>query len=425
LVRIFAILLNKTSMSVRATLLLVIVLANAGVIRSQLVNQETRAQQIQLNTITTAVPFLMIAPDSRSGALGDAGVALSPDANLNHWNAAKLAFVEEDLELSLSYSPWLRQLVNDMSLAYLSGYKKLNKTQGIGGSLRFFTLGSITFTDEGGQVIRDFRPSEFALDMTFGQKFSDNFSGGIAARYINSNLTGGTNVQGADSRAAQSVAVDISLFYTKPRIKIGDKSARFNWGMNVSNIGAKMRYTNTDQRDFIPTNLRTGVALTLDLDEYNQLTFTTDFNKLLVPTPPIYTDGDRTEILSGRDPNVGVATGIIQSFYDAPGELDPQTNEPIPGSILREELREINISGGFEYLYAEQVAVRAGYFYEHLTKGNRQFITLGAGLRYRAATIDMSYLISTTQQNPLANTLRFTLRLAMGKTKNGGEEVAE
>ncbi|MFN9800762.1 MAG: type IX secretion system outer membrane channel protein PorV, partial [Bacteroidota bacterium] len=248
---------------------------------------------------------------------------------------------------------------------------------------------------------------------------------GIAARYINSNLTGGTNVQGADSRAAQSVAVDISLFYTKPRIKIGDKSARFNWGMNVSNIGAKMRYTNTDQRDFIPTNLRTGVALTLDLDDYNQLTFTTDFNKLLVPTPPIYTDGDRTEILSGRDPNVGVATGIIQSFYDSPGELDPQTNEPIPGSILREELREINISGGFEYLYAEQVAVRAGYFYEHLTKGNRQFITLGAGLRYRAATIDMSYLISTTQQNPLANTLRFTLRLAMGKTKNGGEEVAE
>jgi hypothetical protein len=367
----------------------------------------------------------MIAPDSRSGALGDAGVALSPDANLTHWNPAKLAFVEEDLELSLSYSPWLRQLVTDMSLAYLSGYKKLSKTQGVGGSLRFFTLGSITFTDEGGQVIRDFRPNEFSLDVSFGQKFSEKFSGGIAARYVNSNLTGGTNVQGADSRPGRSVAVDVSMFYTNPKLKIGGKKTTFNWGLNISNIGAKMRYTNTDQRDFIPTNLKTGVALTLDLDEYNQLTFTTDLNKLLVPTPPVYADGDRTEILSGMDPNVGVASGILQSFYDAPGELDPQTNEPIAGSVFREELREINISGGFEYLYDKQFAVRTGYFYEHLTKGNRQFITLGAGLRYQVVTIDMSYLISTTQQNPLANTLRFTLRLAMGKTKRPAEEVAE
>ena len=425
MIRIFAVPLKNMLMLRRALALVALCLVTGSTLRAQLVNQQTRAQQIQLNTITTAVPFLMIAPDSRSGALGDAGVALSPDANLTHWNAAKLAFVEEDLELSLSYSPWLRQLVNDMSLAYLSGYKKLSKTQGVGGSLRFFTLGSITFTDEGGQVIRDFRPNEFSLDMSFGQKFSEKFSGGIAARFVNSNLTGGTNVQGADSRPGRSVAVDVSMFYTNPKLKIGDKKTTLNWGLNISNIGAKMRYTNTDQRDFIPTNLKTGVALTLDLDEYNQLTFTTDFNKLLVPTPPVYADGDRTEILSGMDPNVGVASGILQSFYDAPGELDPQTNEPIAGSVFREELREINISGGFEYLYDKQFAVRTGYFYEHLTKGNRQFITLGAGLRYQVVTIDMSYLISTTQQNPLANTLRFTLRLAMGKTKRPAEEAAE
>jgi len=407
-------LLKNPSMLLRISAAALLALISADAAIAQLVNQQTRAQQIQLNTITTAVPFLMIAPDSRSGALGDAGVAISPDANSTHWNPAKLAFVEEEMEFSLSYSPWLRQLVNDMSLAYLSGYKKLNKTQGMGGSLRFFTLGSITFTDEGGQVIRDFRPNEFALDMSFGQKFSDNFSGGIAGRYVHSNLTGGTNVQGADSKAGQSVAVDVALFYTNPKLRLADKPARLNWGLNVSNIGAKMRYTNTDQRDFIPTNLKTGVALSMDLDDFNQITFALDLNKLLVPTPPIYVDGSRTEILSGRNPNVGVASGIIQSFYDAPGELDNQTQTIISGSVFREEMREINISGGFEYLYDKQFAVRTGYFYEHLTKGNRQFITLGAGLRYQVVTIDMSYLVSTTQQNPLANTLRFTLRMAMG-----------
>jgi hypothetical protein len=173
----------------------------------------------QLNTITTAVPFLQITPDSRSGAMGDAGVALSPDANATFWNAAKLAFVEEDVELSLSYSPWLRALVNDMSLAYLSGYKKLSKNQAIGGSLRYFTLGNITFTDEVGTQIRDFKPNEFSLDMSFGQKFSEQFSGGIAIRYIYSNLTGGQNVLGADSKPGMGVAADVSAFYSNKRLK--------------------------------------------------------------------------------------------------------------------------------------------------------------------------------------------------------------
>jgi hypothetical protein len=183
-----------------------------------------------------------------------------------------------------------------------------------------------------------------------------------------------------------------------------------------------MRYTNTDRRDFIPTNLKLGAALTLELDDYNDLTITTDFNKLLVPTPPIYNaEGD--SILSGRDPDVGTATGIVQSFYDAPGQFDPETNSIVSGSILGEELREVNISAGLEYWYDKQFAFRSGYFFEHLTKGNRQFITIGAALRYQVMTIDISYLISTTQNNPLANTLRFSLRFGLGGKASGGENA--
>jgi Type IX secretion system protein PorV len=374
----------------------------------------------QLNTITTAVPFLQITPDSRSGAMGDAGVALSPDANSTFWNAAKMAFATEDMELSMSYSPWLRALVNDMSLAYLSGYSRLSKNQTVGGSLRYFTLGNITFTDEVGTVIRDFKPNEFALDGSFGQKFSDKLAGGIAIRYIYSNLTGGQNVLGADSKPGMAVAADISMFYTNDKMKIGGKDARLNIGGNISNIGNKMRYTNSDKRDFIPTNLKLGTAYTVSLDKFNDITVTLDLNKLLVPTPPRYTaDGD--SLLAGKDPNVGTATAMVQSFYDAPGDVDNEGNI-ISGSVVKEELREINIGGGFEYWYDQQFAFRTGYFYENYTKGNRQFITLGAGVKYQVITIDMSYLISTTQQNPLANTLRFTLRFALGANSGNSDE---
>lgn len=373
----------------------------------------------QLNTITTAVPFLQITPDSRSGALGDAGVAISPDVNATFWNPAKLAFVEEDMAVSLSYSPWLRQLVNDMSLAYLSGYKRLSKNQTVGGSLRYFTLGNITFTDEVGTVIRDFKPNEFAIDASFGQKFSNNLSGGIALRFVNSNLTGGTNVLGADSKPGRALAADISMFYTSNKMDLGGKDAKLNIGVNISNIGNKMRYTNSDKRDFIPTNLKLGTAFIVDMDDYNQLAFTVDFNKLLVPTPPRYSiDGDT--IIAGMDPNVGTATGMIQSFYDAPGDVDNEGNI-MSGTVLKEELREINIGGGFEYWYDQQFAFRTGYFYENYTKGNRQFITLGAGLKYQVLMIDISYLISTTQQNPLANTLRFTLKFSLGKGNKSTE----
>lgn len=389
---------------------------NTGCI-NQLTGQDCEAGV--LNTITTAVPFLMISVDSRAGGMGDAGVATSPDANSIHWNPSKLAFAENDGEFMMSYSPWLRNLVPDMSLAYLAGFKRLgNKRSAIGGSLRYFNLGSITFTDVNGSTIRDFKPAEFAVDLAFAQQFGDNFSGGVAIRYVNSNLTGGISVQGANSKAGQSVAADVSFYYHKPDIAIGgDKKATFAFGMNVSNVGAKMSYTETSNKDFIPINLRIGPSFKLEMDEYNSITFNMDVNKLLVPTPPVYGTKidpvtNKLEVISGRDPDVGVATGIFGSFSDAPGVVtlnDDSTYTVLAGSKLKEELREINLAGGFEYWYANQFAFRTGYFWEHYTKGNRKYFTLGAGVRYSKFSLDMSYLIANTQRSPLANTLRFTL----------------
>ena len=381
----------------------------------------------RLNTITTAVPFLMIGPDSRSGGMGDAGVALPADANAMHWNASKLAFAENEGEFRISVSPWLRQLVPDMSLAYLAGYKKLNnKRSALGGSLRYFNMGSITFTDINGGIIRDFKPAEFAVDVAFAQQFSDRFSGGITLRYINSNLTGGLNVNGANTKAGQAVAADLSFFFRNDEMQIAKKDAVFAFGINVSNIGNKMSYSETSRTDFLPINLRFGPALTLDIDPYNSITFNADINKLLVPTPPIYkteTDVDgKTQyvkdedgnyvIFSGKDPNRGVAAGIFSSFSDAPGNVwvDSEGVQHLEqGSVLKEELREIYYGGGLEYWYAKQFAFRTGYFWEAATKGDRKYFTMGLGVKYSIFSLDFSYLIANTTRSPLANTLRFTL----------------
>ena len=362
---------------------------------------------LQLNTITTAVPFLLIAPDSRAGALGDAGVATSPDANSIHWNPAKMAFIEKDMGLSISYSPWLRKLVPDISLSYVSFYKKLGKDHTIGASLRYFSLGDIKFTDDVGNALGDFRPNEFAVDVAYARKLGERLSGGIAARYIYSNLTGGIDVSGSGTRAGTSFAVDVSAFYTNPDAELFGQEVIFNVGLNLSNIGAKISYTDDANKDFIPINMKLGQSLAFVLDDYNSIAIVTDINKLLVPTPPIYkTDKNGNPELdpitneqvieSGKDPNVGVMSGIMQSFYDAPGGMS-------------EELREYNISAGTEYWYNKQFAIRAGYFHEHVTKGNRKYITFGAGLKMSVFSLDFSYLIATTQNNPLANTMRFSL----------------
>jgi hypothetical protein len=386
----------------------------------------------QPNVITTAVPFLTISPDSRSGAMGDAGAGISPDANAQHWNASKLAFAENEFEISLSYSPWLRNLVNDMNLAYLSGYYKLNKKSAVGFSLRYFSMGSITFTNDVGQTIRDFKPNEFAIDASYSLQFSNRMSGGITARYINSNLTGGLNVGGADSKPGQAFAVDVSTFYNNNEIEIGDYEGIFGLGLVISNIGNKMAYTNTKDRDFIPINLRLGPSFGLKFDKTNRLTAAVDFNKLMVPSQPVYGNVSQgePEFLAGQNPNVGVATGMFQSFSDAPGDPErDETNTPIlnpdgtyqvkSGSVTREEFREITIGGGLEYSYASQFFVRAGYFHEHATKGNRKFVTLGFGVAYSVFAIDFSYILAVNRQNPLANTLRFGLRLNFADLKSG------
>lgn len=364
----------------------------------------------QLNTITTAVPFLMISPDARAGGMGDAGVATEPDAHAIHWNPAKMAFYNGKGIGSVSYTPWLRQLVNDIYLAYATGYYKPSPDQAIGGSIRYFSLGQIDFTDVNGGSLGSFNPSEFALDVAYSRKLSEDFSGGIALRYIHSNLTGGIPVPGGiSSKAGNSVAADIAVYYQKD-VEVGKKPAVFSWGVAITNIGSKISYTETGDKDFIPINLRLGPSLKLKLNDYNELAFNIDFNKLLVPTPPIYTSDSNGNnlILYGKDPKVGVAAGIFQSFSDAPDGF-------------KEELKEINIAGGIEYWYDKQFAFRTGYFFESAQKGNRKYFTLGAGLRYSVFGLDFSYLIPTEQRNPLENTLRFSLSFKFGDSNKERE----
>ena len=368
---------------------------------------EWNGQQATQNTITTAVPFLNIGPDARSGGMGELGVSSEPDAISQHWNPAKYAFIEKDMGFAVSYSPWLRQLVNDINLAYLSGYKKLNDRSAVSASLKFFSLGDITFTEQDGSVIGNFRPNEFSVDAGYARKFSNKFSGAISGRFIYSNLTQGQTVQGQSTKPGTSVAADIAVFYTNELIVNWLEGSSFNFGAAITNIGSKMSYSNDDSdRDFIPTNLRFGPSWLMEIDEYNSIRLSLDINKLLVPTPPIYAvdedgnpildDAGNLTIYKGKDPDVSPVAGMIQSFYDAPGGFS-------------EEMKEFIWVAGAEYWYDKQFAVRAGYFHESDMKGNRKFFTLGAGLRYNVFGLDFSYLIPTEQQNPLANTLRFAL----------------
>ena len=357
-----------------------------------------------LNTITTAVPFLLISPDSKAGAMGDVGVATTPDANSMHWNPAKLAFTSEDMGATMSYVPWLRALVPDINLSYLAGYKKLDDNQVVGLELRYFSLGDITFTNITGDVVGQYKPHELALGSSYSRKLSRDFSLAISGRYIYSNLTGGQAANWIETVAGQSIAADIAGYYSKP-IRIRDKDMDLAIGGNISNIGSKVSYTETSIRDFIPINLRLGTALGTDIDDYNKISLAFDINKLLVPTPPITDDG---EIKLGQSSDVGVVSGMFQSFGDAPGGF-------------KEEMREINYSIGSEYWYANQFAIRAGYFFEHDTKGGRKFFTFGSGVKYSAFVLDFSYLINANNDagttNPLANTMRFSMTWNLGETQ--------
>lgn len=370
----------------------------------------TTGQEIQYNPITTAVPFLNITPDSRHGAMGDVGVATSPDANSQHWNPSKYPFTKDRFGFAISYTPWLRQLVNDINLAYLSGYYKIDAYQSLGLSLRYLSIGGILLTDENGSNLANVTPNEFAFDMSYSRKLSDYFSGAVALRYIHSDLSGGIGLE--SYVPATAFSSDVSFFFTK---SYGDdqKSKTFSAGINLSNIGSTISYDDGQNSRFLPANLRIGSTYTMNINPNNSFAFSLDFNKLMVPTPKVHltsTSGTGSVVLSGGDANTTVITSIFNSFSDAPGGL-------------KEELKEINSSLGLEYWYRQILAIRGGYFNENQYKGNRKFFSAGLGLKMNVCSIDVSYLIPIHQNNPLANTIRFTLLFDLGHTTPATRKV--
>lgn len=345
--------------------------------------------------ISTGVPLLIIAPDARSGAMGDVGVASTPDANSLHWNAAKLAFMQNKTGVSFTYSPWLRELVSDIELLYLGGYYKVNERSTLGASLTYFSLGSIDFFDQEGMATGTYKPNEFAMDLAYTMKLNENFSISLTGRYIRSDLTQGQNVGTTQTHAANAGAADLGLYYQKAIKAV--RPSEYALGLQISNLGSKISYSDNMDSEFLPANLRLGGRYTTQLDQFNEISIMMDFNKLLVPTPPVYNDSTGA-IFAGMDPNVGVFQGAIQSFYDAPNGF-------------KEEIQEISLSIGAEYWYNKVLALRAGYFYEAKNKGARQYLTLGAGIKYNVMGLDISYLIATSalNNNPLKNTLRVGL----------------
>ncbi len=373
------------------------------------------------NPITTAVPFVSFAPDSRGAALGDAGVATSPDVYSTHWNNAKLAFMEKDMGFSFSYSPWLGRIVDDMSLNYLSFYKKIDRIQAFGASLRYFDLGEIAKTDVQGLPIGTENPKELAVDVTYSRKLTDLMSIALSTRFIWSNLTGDlTGASGA--RNATSIAIDIGYYYTQP-MKFGGLDSKLSLGAHISNFGQKVTYSTESEEDFIPANMRLGTAFTTNIDPFNTITLVFDVNKLLVPTPPRYQlteDGNLAKdanddyiIEAGKDPNRPLLSGTFGSFSDAPDGFS-------------EEMKEFSLSMGSEYWYRDVFAVRVGYFWEHEDKGNRKYFTAGIGFRYQVFGVDFSYLIPKQNNHPLGDTLRLSFLFNLDKDEpieeleNGG-----
>lgn len=380
-------------------------------------------QDSSRRVITTAVPFLMIAPDARSGGMGEAGGAISPDANAVHWNAAKLAFLESEIGFAISYTPWLGNIVKDMSISYLSGYYKITREQAVALSLRYFDLGDIFFTDILGNPQGDFSPREVSIDGTYSRMLTENFSIGGTARYVYSNLTGhfSSSSTGIEARPGSSFAVDLAVFYKKDLLLSGSNS-NLAFGASISNIGSKLSYSSEDNKDFIPTNLRLASAFTTNLDPYNSITIALDLNKLLVPSPPIYqfdsngklvVDADNNPVIKeGRDPDRSLLSGVFGSFSDAPDGFS-------------EEIKEFSVSMGVEYWYNNIFAARAGYFLEAEEKGNRKFFTIGVGFRYQVFGIDFAYLVPQEQTNPLAETLRFSLIFNFDKYVADTESVTD
>lgn len=386
--------------------------------------------QLQLNAITTSMPFLSIVPDSRAGAMGDAGTTLSANSTSIFWNTAMLNFAESKSQIGVSYTPWLRKLTNDIHLSYLSGYAKIDKRQAISASLRYFSLGEITFTTADATVIREDKPSEFEIALGYAFKLSERQSIGINGKFAYSNLTGGSTIPGVNTKAGVAGMTDLSYVFRNPDLKIGKADAIYAFGITINNVGNKVAYSDVQRRDFLPQNLKLGNSITAKLDQFNKLTYSLELQKLLVPTPPktrINSETGEVEFLSGKNNDVGVIAGMFQSFYDAPGVLqkdDAGNFVPTDGggfaveknSRFKEEMSEINIATGLEYWYNNVFALRGGFFYESKNKGGRQFFTAGVGFQYNIFGVDISYLAALQRTNPLANTLRFTLRFDIGQS---------
>ena len=351
-----------------------------------------------INVVTTAVPFLRISPDARSGGMGELGVATSADANSSFYNLAKTPFAKSPYAVGLTYTPWLKDLgLNDVYLLSLGGYYKLSDNEALSAGIRYFSLGNIAFTDLSGNDFGEGRPREFGIDVGYSRKLSDKIGLGIALRYIYSNLAAGQVIGSTTYKAGNAIAGDISFYYTG----IKENGSGWNFGAALTNLGTKIGYTNdATQKDYIPADLGGGFTYTAAVDDINKITFGIDAHKLLVPTPPSFTGDPATDSTAIADyRSKSVVSSWFSSFSDAPGGFG-------------EELREFTLSFGAEYSYNDQFFARAGYFYEDKTKGNRKYFTLGIGIKYNVFGINFSYLVPSGQgvnRNPLSNTLRFGL----------------
>ncbi len=384
----------------------------AAVLVSHSLGAQDNIKNDEFNPITTGVTSLSIAPDARGASMGDLGAATDPDANSQFWNPSKYAFAYSQAAVSLSYTPWLRKLVNDIFLANLSGYWKLGSSdnQAISASLRYFSLGEVQTNPVGGGG-QSLNPYEMSIDVGYSRKLSEKFSMGVVFRYIYSDLGFSDSYAGDQSTGASAFSADISGYYTTYPI-IGRNECQWSWGWNISNIGSKVSYNNGEDPAFLPTNLRLGTAFTFPLADYHNLTIGLDANKLLVPAKPRESDfedtpeGQRQYLDALEDwENMSSFTGIFKSFSDAPGGF-------------KEELREISWSLGAEYSYNNQFFLRAGYFYENEFKGNRKYFSLGAGFSLNVVRLDASYMIAAAQTSPLDQTLRFSLTFDMDGLKD-------
>ena len=372
--------------------------ASVILIAGAITNSFAQSSSNNISVVTTAVPFLRISPDSRSGGMGDVGIATSADAYSNFWNLGKIPFAKTNTNIGVTYTPWLTDLgLNDVYLASLAGYHKLDEDQALSFGLRYFSLGSIQFTDANGNQLNNFRPREFTVEAGYSRKLSEKSGLGLGLRYISSDLAGGT-VNGITYKKGTSVAADLHYFNNG----LKEDGSGLNWGVTLSNLGTKISYTeDANQKDFIPANLGLGAAYTKVFDADSKVTFALDLNKLLVPTPPLVTDSAGLADYRSK----GVVSSWFSSFGDAAG-----------GG--QEEFKEITASIGAEYWYKEQFALRAGYFYENPDKGNRKYFTVGAGLMYNMFGLNFSYLLPNgagVNRNPLSNTLRFSLSFNLDK----------